>query len=120
MLQKYFEYVEVSGLANQEVTKTLLTSTEEEPKRVLEVLVYESTSTRQNNAVLRVYVERERVAELPIRAFLDQASTPVYPNGAGRIPLEVDLPVGQSLIVGHVSGSTASNVVFIAVYEIAA
>lgn len=118
MAQKFYAYTEVTGTANAEVTKPLLTSTEEEPKRILELWTYESTATRQNNAILRVYVERERVAELPVRAFLDQAATPNYPQAAGKIPLEIDLPVGQSLIVGHLSGATASNVVFVAVYEI--
>lgn len=118
MPQKFYSYLEVSGQANTETTAQLLTSTEEEPKRVLELWAYESTPTKNNNAILRIYVERERVAEIPIRAFLDQASTPTYPLGSGKIPLEIDLPVGQSLKVGHLSGSTASNITFVAVYEI--
>ena len=118
MAQRFYDYLEVTGAANQETTRTFLTSTEEEPKRILELWAYESTPARNNDAILRVYVERERVVELPIRAFLDQAATPTYPQGAGKIPLEIELPVGQSLIVGHLSGSNPSNVVFVAVYEI--
>jgi len=117
-MAKFYSYKEVSGTANTEVTSTFLTSTEEEPKKINRLFIYETTSTRQNDAVVRVYVERERIVDIPIGMFLDWAGTPTYPNAAGVIEIDVDLPVGQSLIVGHVSGSTASNVMFVAEYEI--
>lgn len=119
MAARYYKYVTVTGTANVEATATLLSATPEEPKRVVELWVYESTGTRQNNAVLRVYIEREKIVELPIGVFLDWGSTPTYPQGAGRIPLDQPLEVGESLIVGHVSGGTASNITWAAVYEIA-
>ena len=117
-MTKFYDYIEVGGVANTEVTEKFLTSTEEEPKRIINLYIFESTSTRQNDAVVRVYVERERIVDIPIRMFLDQAADPVYPNGAGKIELGVDLPIGQSLIVGHVSGATPSNITFVAEYEI--
>jgi len=119
-MAKLYDFIEVTGEANTEVTKTFLTSTEEEPKRVLNLYVFESTPTRQNDAIIRVYIERERVVDIPLRMFLDQSTNQLYPNGAGKIEIGVDLPIGQSLIVGHISGSTASNVTFVAEYEIAA
>lgn len=117
-MSKFYDYLEVSGAANAEVTEIFLTSTEEEPKRILNLYVFESTATLQNDAVVRVYIERERIAEFPIRMFLDQSGTPVYPLGAGKIEINVELPIGQSLIVGHVSGATPSNITFVAEYEI--
>jgi len=117
-MTKFYDYKEVSGIANAEVTETFLTSTEEEPKHITALRIYESTATRQNDAIVRVYVERERIAEFPIAMFLDQAGTPLYPNAAGKIEIDVELPIGQSLLVGHVSGSTPSNIMFIAEYEI--
>lgn len=114
----YYDFITVTGQANIEVTEKLLTSTEEEPKRVLRLHVYEVTATRQNNAVVRAYIERERILEMPIGVFLDWATTPTYPKGAGVIELGFDIPVGQSLIVGHVSGTTPSTLVFVAEYEI--
>jgi len=113
-----YDYIEVPGVANTEVTKVFLTSTEEEPKRIKRLFVYESTGTRQNDAIVRVYIERERIAEFPIAMFLDQSTNQLYPQGAGVIDIDVELPVGQSLIVGHVSGSTPSNITFVAEYEI--
>jgi len=117
-MTKFYDYLEVFGAANAEVTSTFLTSTEEEPKRINKLRIYESTATRQNDAVVRIYIERERIAEFPIAVFLDQASTPNYPNAAGEVEIDVELPIGQSLIVGHVSGATPSNITFVAEYEI--
>jgi len=117
-MAKFYDYIEVAGEANSEVTKTFLTSTEEEPKRILNLYIFESTSTRQNDAVVRVYIERERIVDIPIRMFLDQSTNQLYPNSAGKIEIGVELPIGQSLIVGHISGATPSNVTFVAEYEI--
>jgi len=115
---RYYRRVTVTGSANQETLTQALQSTPEEQRRVIEVWVYESTATRNNDAVLRVYVERERIAEMSIKVALDLASTPTYPHGALRIPLDVTLEVGESLYVGHVSGSTASNTDWVIVYEV--
>jgi len=117
-MTKFYDYLEILGSPNVEVTDVFLTSTEEEPKHINKLRIYESTATRNNDAIIRVYIERERIADFPIAVFLDQAATPLYPNAAGEIELDVDLPVGQSLIVGCVSGATASNVMFVAEYEI--
>jgi len=35
-----------------------------------------------------------------------------------ELPIEMDLPVGQSLKVGHLSGATASNVYYTVKFEI--
>jgi len=117
-VSKFYDYLTVSGAANAEVTSTFLTSTEEEPKRINKLYIYEATATRQNDAIVRVYIERERIAEIPIGLFLDHAATPTYPNAAGEVEIDVELPIGQSLIVGHVSGATPSNITFVAEYEI--
>jgi len=115
---RYYRRVTVAGSANQETLTQALQSTPEEQRHVIEVWVYESTSTRNNDAVLRVYVERERIAEVSIKAALDLAATPAYPLGALRIPLDVTLDTGESLYVGHVSGAAASNTDWVIVYEV--
>lgn len=112
------KYVTVAGTANVEKTDNILTSTEEEKKKVRKLFVYESTTTRNNDAIIRVYLEREKISEMPVKNFLDFAAAPIYPLAAGEIPLDIEIPVGQTLFVGHVSGATASNMVFTAEYEI--
>jgi len=117
--ERYREYVTVSGTANTETTKTLVTSTEEEPKKLLKLYVMEDTSSQQNDAIIRIYIERDRIIEFPIKVLTQRyASAEAYPEGAGEITLDRELPVGQDLIVGHLSGGTASDVIFVVEYEI--
>jgi len=114
----YYDTVEIVGTANTEVVKALVTSTAEEPKHVNRVLVMESTATANNNALVRLYIEREKIAEVPIRAFTTGYGTVSYPKAAGEITVGVDLKVGETLYGAVVSGSTASSVQFVVEYEI--
>jgi len=117
-MARYTKTVVVAGTANSETLSLGVTSTEGEPKRVLGLWVYESTATRNNDAQVRAYVERERVVDMPIRSFIDQGTSQLYPRGAGRIDLDLDLPIGQSLYVGQQSGGTASNLTFTIEYVV--
>jgi hypothetical protein len=117
-MSKYYKYTTVTGTSGGETTAASVASTDVEPKHVSKIYVYESTITKNNDAIVRVYVERERIVDAPIRMFLDQASTPTYPLAAGVFEVDFDLPVGQTLYVGHVSGGTASNVTFVIEYEL--
>ena len=118
MAESLYKYLVVAGVINTEATGTIITSTETEPVILDTLLVYESTAARNNNAIVRAYVEREKIAELPVGTFLDWIAAPAYPTGAGRIPLDRELPVGQSLIVGQVSAAVASNMTFGLVYHL--
>jgi len=117
MMARRYLYKTVTGTASTEVLQTLLTSTEVEPKRVIKIYPYETTSTRQGDAVIRLYVEREKIAEFPIYIFQNDLSNKQYMN-VPVIELNLELPVGQSLIVGVVSGTTASNFAFMIEYEV--
>jgi hypothetical protein len=117
-MAKYYKYTTVTGTAGGETTAASVASTDVEPKHISKIYVYESTATRNNDATVRVYVERERIVDAPIKMFLDLASTPAYPLAAGVFEVDFDLPVGQTLYVGHVSGATASNLTFIVEYEL--
>jgi len=113
----YYKTVLVSGVQNSEVLATLVTSTTTEPKKVLRVYPYETTSTRNGNAFIRLYIEREKIAEIPIYIFQADLTNKEYVE-VPKIELNIDLPEGQSLIVGVVSGTTASNFAFVVEYEI--
>jgi len=117
-MARYYKRIYIAGSANTETIQAALTSTPEEPKRVVEVWCIEASATKQNDAVIRVYVERERVAEVCIRQFTDMASTPVYPQGCGVIPLDITLDVGETLYIGHYSYATGSNIDYVVVYEV--
>jgi hypothetical protein len=117
-MARYYKRIYIAGSPNTETLQAALTSTPEEPKRVVEVWCIEAATTKQNDALIRIYVERERVAELCIRQFTDMSSAPTYPQGHGVIPLDITLDVGETLYIGHYSYSTGSNIDYVVVYEI--
>ena len=114
----YYESVHVNGTANTEVVEEILTSTEEEHKFVDAIAFIEDTATEQHDAVLVAYIEREKIMEVPISQNLQSWDSDVRMKFDPFYPLGHDLPVGQSLRVGHVSGGTASNVYYTVRYKI--
>jgi len=111
------EEVLVNGTANTETTAVLLTGTRAEPKHVRGVRVTEVTGTLQNDARILMYKDTVKIVDMNIVHLLSK-------SGAGDsyidrfIPLDLDLAEGESLEVGHVSGSTASNIRYAAEYEV--
>ena len=103
-----YKYVTVDGVASDEDLETILTSTAEESFHIDALQFIETTATENNDAVLRAYLERERILDLPVHFSL------VLFDSAERLAvnqwIEVDeaLPIGQALKVGHLSGSTLS------------
>lgn len=112
-----YKPIYVYGQANTEVFKDLITSTEVEPVHIRKIYIYETTTPRQGDGVLRLYIEREKIAEIPLQNFLDDltskkyVSQPVY-------DLAVDIPVGETLIAGLISSGTPTNIVITLEYEI--
>ena len=108
--------ITVSGVANQEVTKTILTSTESNKWRINRIWVTEVTATLQNDAILRFYRDLYLLTDFAYNNFLTS-----YTSGVSNIPrvlqLDVDLPVGSEFHVGHVSGGTASDIQYTIEYE---
>jgi len=113
----YYASAEVAGKANEETVKDILTSTAEEPKRIISMMWQETTPTENNDAIIRAYIEREKILETRVTLF-SQAHDSDIKHSLPELPIEMDLPVGQSLKVGHLSGPTASNVYYTVKYEI--
>ena len=109
--------LEVSGTGSIEATSEILVGTAEEPKHVTRLFAYETTTALNNDAVVRAYREQVRIVDFDIRVFFDQAATPLLTRPI-EIPLDLDLAAGQALDVGHVSGTTASDMVFVVEYEV--
>lgn len=114
---KLYKRVAVNGSSNEETLEEVVTSTSEEPKHITAIWFNESTGTLQSNAILRAYVERERIIDFDFCLFhqYDAGRTRIVKP---RLEVDIDLPVGQSLTVGHVSAGTASNFEIVAEYEI--
>ena len=114
----YYESVHVPGVASEEVTAVILTSTEEEHKHIQGIAFVEDTGTEQHDAELVMYIEREKIVDAPISQNLRSWDSDVRLNYDPFYPLNQDLPVGQSFKVGHVSGTTASDIYYTVRYTI--
>lgn len=118
MPTKYYKSGTVSGTANTETLTKILTSTEEAPKTVNKLYVTEITATENLDSMIRGYIERERIMEFDQRHLHDAFDSDTRFGEVPDIELNHDIPVGQSLSVGHVSGGTASNFAYTVEYEI--
>ena len=118
MVEKRRTEVSVSGTASARVLGDALTSTESEKKTATSLIFTETTSTAQNDAIIEVWLESEQLMTFDIRHSLQTAvsATRQYPT---VIDLGIEIPVGQTLKVGHTSGTTASDLTYNVEYEIA-
>ena len=116
-MAKLYKTVRVVGQANAEVLEDLITSTDVEPVRVIAVYPYEVTSTRQADAFIRLYIEREKIAEIPCYIWMDDLAAKKYVTPP-RLEIDREIPVGQTLICGLVSGGTASIFEIVIEYEL--
>jgi len=115
-----YEYVDVDGTANEETLSTIISSTEEEPKTILALDFAEDTGSLQGDAILRAYIERERIVDINVRntteSDANNKKVENFPINFG--PGGLALPQGQDLKVGQQSQGTASDFVIAVKYEI--
>lgn len=114
----YYARVKVSGTANAETLEVILTSTEEEPKKVEAVAAVEVTAVENHDAILGAYIEREQILDMALVSTLRQWDSDIRLAELSYIELGHDLPVGQSFKVGHTSGGTASDIEYTVMYSI--
>ena len=116
-MTKYYKDVSISGTANEETLEDILTSTESEKYTVNKVIFSETTGTLQNDAQLRVYLEREKILDInEIHMLSNITDNSKVPDA--WLDLDLEIPVGQTLTVGFVSGATASDYKIAIEYEI--
>jgi len=114
---KYYKEVTISGIPNEETLEDIITSTETFKYKVNKIIFTETTSTPNNDAQLRVYLEREKILDINVVHLL----TNITNNSRTTNPwieLDLEIPIGQTLSVGFVSASTASNFKIAIEYEI--
>lgn len=114
----FYESIHIDGTANEETVENIITSTEEEHKHIDAIAFVEDTAVENHDAILGMYIEREKILNAPISqnllSFDSDAricTDPFYPVGH-------DLPVGQSFKVGHTSGGVASDIYYTVRYTI--
>lgn len=113
-----YKYVTVDGVASDEDLETILTSTAEEAFHIDALQFMETTATENHDAVLRSYLERERILDIPLYFSLRAFDSDTRLNGDQWIYIDEALPVGQSLKVGHLSGATLSIMIVAVKYHI--
>jgi len=104
----YYKEVLVEGTANEETLEDIITSTERARYKVNKIWFTEVTSTLQGDAILRVYLEREKILDMSYKHLLKYSGSNERLDSYA-IELNLEIPIGQTLYVGHVSGSTASD-----------
>jgi len=114
---KYSKSVTVAGTANRYISNDILTSTTEEPKKILGVFFTESTVTENHDAKIAVYDDRDKVSEWHNQHFLLAHDSD---NRVHTPYMEINhvLEVGHTFTIGHTSGSTAADFYYTVVYQI--
>lgn len=115
-MTKYYKEVTITGSANEETLDDILTSTETMKYKINKIYFTEVTSTLQGDAILRVYLEREKILDISYKHLLKYSGSNERLENYG-IELDLEVPVGQTVYVGFVSGSTASNFKIAIEYE---
>jgi len=102
----------VTGGINALVSDGGLVSTEKEPKRINAILI---CVTAYESNIVEGWIGNEMVLEIYDNVLdtiedLGAANFPYSTSKMGRVPIELDIPVGQSFIIGIRSGGTASSI----------
>jgi len=101
-----YKQVDVTVPPGEEGTRPILTSTTAEPKRIVDLCFQDATVDLDFLA----FIEREKFVDLP---------TESKPAQVWWMPVNRDLPVGETLEVGYRNGTTASITKWVvAKYEI--
>jgi len=114
---KYYKRTNFAGTALEEKLQDIVTSTVEEPKHITAIWFTESGGTLYHDAILRAYVEREKIVDMRYTNLTesdDKDGRMIHP----RLPVDIILPVGQSLSVGFLSGANASSFDITVEYEL--
>ena len=114
----YYESIHVDGTANEMTVERIVTSTEEEPKHIDGIAFVEDTAVENHDAVLAMYIDRERIVEVPIMQNLLSHDSDARICTDPFYPINQDLPVGQDFKVGHTSGAVASDVWYTVRYTV--
>ena len=110
MVKQYYERISHTNSADTETTIDELESTTEEPKKIIAIGVIKDT----NGGILRGYHERDNFLEFP--------TGDITESGFSEIPVDVELPVGESFLLTLQNATAGTNAALIGYikYEITA
>lgn len=110
MVKQYYEAISHTNTVDTEVEVHSLESTTEEPKKIIAIGLIKDT----NGGILRGYHERDNFLEFPTGDITD--------SGLQEIPVDVELPVGESFLLTLQNATAGTNAALIGYikYEITA
>jgi len=111
-----YKRVSVTGVVSTSVLETMFSGSAQIDRTIKALHFQETTGTLQNDAILEAWVNQEKVLDISIKHFLDNAATPLK-NAPCRIPVDIPLTQGDMLSVGITSGTTLSTYDVVAEYE---
>jgi hypothetical protein len=124
MALTFFQTFRVTGAANSITYDTGLKSTESEPKRLISVLIQVAAWAGTDDNDIQGYHERAKVFDIPEKLFpqLEAATTQGAAGKGGfvEIPVDLDLPVGETFKVAIKCAATSNTVRGAYKYELTA
>lgn len=108
-MPEYIKGFNHTNSGDTEETVLTLTSTAEEPKKIIKVVIASET----NNGIMKFYIEREAIGE-------DIPTGSLSTNQLAELPVGHDLPVGQEfkLTLKNKTAGTNATIVGYVIYEI--
>lgn len=111
---KYFQLIRITGGANTITYDDGLKSTEAEKKRLLAVHIELTQYADTDDNEIQGYHERAKVFDLPERLFNTEALAISVPANVrakrDQVPVDLDIPVGESFKVAIKCASQPSNI----------
>jgi len=109
------KYVDVAGSASIRTLETILTGIAGGKRHVVGLIFVEVTSTLLHNAILEAWLDQQQILSMPLVALLtDKDEDTRLPDQL--LELNLDLPEGVGLEVGHISDTSPSDFQIVAVY----
>ena len=113
-----YKSIHIDGVANEESVEDIITSTIEEPLHIDAIAFIEDTAVENYDAILAMYIGREKIIDVPIMQNQRTHDSEVRLNTDPFYPVGHDLEVGESFKTGHVSGAVASDIWYSVRYHI--
>ena len=119
---KYHQLFRITGVANAITYDSGLKSTETEPKRLVAIHVQSQAQAATDDNDVQGWHERAKVFELPEKLIATQLHTataqPQPDPNFTRIPVDIDIPVGETFKIANKCAATATNLRGVYEYEI--
>ncbi|GAH56621.1 unnamed protein product [marine sediment metagenome] len=119
---RYFQAFRIAGVENSIEYDGGLKSSEAEPKRLIAVHVEVEKYAATDDNEVQGYHERAKVFDIPEKMFADELNDATSMSAAGTkrtsVPVDLDIPAGESFKVAMKCAATAVDIRGMYEYEI--